>query len=88
MRKSTPSGISSVDSITITIKLFAHFRNGRFKEEKYELPPSTDCRTVILSLGFRLGEMGIVMVNGEHASLDQLLQEGNTLALFPLVGGG
>jgi len=77
-----------VDSITITIKLFAQFRNGRFKEAKQQVPQGTDCQTVILSLGFRLGEMGIVMVNGEHASLDQQLNEGNTLALFPLVGGG
>lgn len=75
-------------SITVTIKLFAHFRNGRFKEAAQQLAPGADCRQAILGLGFRLSEMGIVLVNGQHAPLDQPLNEGDTLALFPLVGGG
>ena len=75
-------------SITVTIKLFAHFRNGRFKEAEHQFDPGVDCRQVILGLGFGLGEMGIVMVNGQHAPLDYQLNERDTLALFPLVGGG
>jgi len=75
-------------SITVTIKLFAHFRNGRFKEADHQFAPGVACREVILGLGFRLGEMGIVMVNGQHAHLDHQLSERDTLALFPLVGGG
>lgn len=35
-----------------------------------------------------LGEMGIVTLNEQHASLDDLLKESNTLSLFPLIGGG
>ena len=72
----------------ITVKLFAHFRNERFKEAELSFPDGADCRQVILSLGFQLGEMGIVMVNGQHAPLDYPLKEHDTLALFPLVGGG
>ena len=72
----------------ITVKLFAHFRDGRFKVAEHHCPPGADCRQVILALGLRLGEMGIVMVNGLHAKVDQELQEADTLALFPLVGGG
>jgi molybdopterin converting factor small subunit len=74
--------------ITVTIKLFAHFRHGRFKEADHQFPPGVACREVILGLGFRLSEMGIVMVNGQHAPLDHPLNERDTLALFPLVGGG
>ena len=55
---------------------------------EHHYPSGADCRQVILALGFRLGEMGIVMVNGQHARLDQTLNEADTLALFPLVGGG
>jgi len=77
-----------VGTITVTIKLFAHFRNGRFKEADHQFAPGVNCRQVILGLGFSLGEMGIVMVNGQHASLDYELKERDTLALFPLVGGG
>ncbi|NWJ40292.1 MAG: MoaD/ThiS family protein [Geothrix sp.] len=72
----------------VTIKLFAHFRDGRFKEAEHQFAPGVDCRQIILGLGFRLGEMGIVMVNGQHAPLDYQLNERDTLALFPLVGGG
>jgi len=74
--------------MTITVKLFAHFRNGRFRDAEKEYPGGVDCRQVILDLGFRLGEMGIVMVNGQHAKVDHLLQDRDILALFPLVGGG
>jgi molybdopterin converting factor small subunit len=74
--------------MNITVKLFAHFRDGRFKVAEHHYPSGADCRQVILALGFRLGEMGIVMVNGQHARLDQTLNEADTLALFPLVGGG
>jgi len=74
--------------MTITVKLFAHFRNGRFTVADKHYATTIDCRQVILELGFRLGEMGIVMVNGRHAKVDQPLQDRDTLALFPLVGGG
>jgi len=77
-----------VEQINVTIKLFAHFRNGRFKEADHQFAPGVDCRQVILGLGFKLSEMGIVMVNGQHAPLDYQLNERDTLALFPLVGGG
>jgi len=77
-----------MEQINVTIKLFAHFRNGRFKEADHQFAPGVDCRQVILGLGFGLGEMGIVMVNGQHAPLDYQLNERDTLALFPLVGGG
>jgi molybdopterin converting factor small subunit len=77
-----------MEPIHVTIKLFAQFRNGRFKEARQPFAPGIDCRQVILGLGFNLGEMGIVMVNGQHASLDQPLNENDTLALFPLIGGG
>lgn len=72
----------------ITVKLFATFRTGRFKEAVQELRPGTDCREVILSVGLTEAEIGIVLVNGRHAALEQVLNDGDTLSLFPLVGGG
>ena len=72
----------------ITVKLFATFRNDRFKAAQQELPPDTACRTIMLSLGLTEEEIGVVLVNGRHATLDQVLNEGDTLSLFPLVGGG
>lgn len=72
----------------IQIKLFAHFREGRFNTELQEHPAGTPCRTIIRSLGLRETEVGIIMVNGCHATPDQELQDGDALALFPLIGGG
>ncbi|HJV64220.1 MAG TPA: MoaD/ThiS family protein [Geomonas sp.] len=72
----------------VTIKLFATFRNGRFKIEERELPEGTDIRSIVLGLGLTEEEIGIIMVNGRHGNLDQVLKEKETLSLFPLVGGG
>ena len=72
----------------VTVKLFATFRNGRFKIEQQEWPEGTDCRSVVASLGLTEEEIGIVLINGRHVSLEQFLAPGDTLSLFPLVGGG
>lgn len=72
----------------ITVKLFATFRNGRFKAAQQEHPEGTACRKIVLELGLTEEEIGIILVNSRHAALDYLLQDGDTLALFPLVGGG
>jgi sulfur-carrier protein len=72
----------------VTVKLFATFRNGRFKIEERELAAGTVCRDVVLSLGLTEEEIGIIMINGRHGNLDQALMEKDTLSLFPLVGGG
>lgn len=72
----------------ITVKLFASFRNERFKVAQQERPEGTDCRKIVLELGLTEEEIGIILVNSRHATLDHLLQDGDTLALFPLVGGG
>ena len=72
----------------VTVKLFATFRNGRFKIAEKELPEGTTCRTVVLDLGLTEEEIGIIMINGRHGTLDQALSEKDILSLFPLVGGG
>lgn len=74
--------------MNITVKLFASFRNDRFKVAQQELPVDSDCRTIVLGLGLTEEELGVLLVNGRHATLDHVLQDGDTLALFPLVGGG
>lgn len=72
----------------ITVKLFATFRNNRFKTAGQEHPEGTACREVMLALGLTEEEIGVVMVNGRHAVLGQVLRDGDTLSLFPLIGGG
>ena len=72
----------------VTVKLFATFRNGRFKIEEQDLPEGTDCLRVVLDLGLTEAEIGVIMINGRHGALDQKLAAGDILSLFPLVGGG
>jgi len=71
----------------ITVKLFATFRKGRFDAEVREVPPGTTVSNVVD--GMRLPEsIGIIFVNNRHADLSRELSDGDTLSIFPLVGGG
>jgi len=70
----------------ITIKLFAGFRHNRFKIAGQEHPEGSVCRVIVDGPGLAGTEIGVVMVNGRHAILDQVLREGDTLSLFPLIG--
>jgi len=40
------------------------------------------------SLNLPQSELGIMMINHRHVSLERKLADGDTLALFPLLGGG
>ena len=72
----------------ITVKLFASFRAGRFDIETGEYPAGTTVAAVADRLNLPQSELGIMMVNNRHVKLDRPLVEGDTLALFPLLGGG
>ena len=72
----------------ITVKLFASFRAGRFDIENRDYPEGTTVADVADSLNLPQTELGIMMINNRHVKLDRLLDEGDILALFPLLGGG
>ncbi len=72
----------------ITIKLFATFRAGRFDVETRRMEPGATVAKAIEELRIPRRELGIVLVNSVHASPEKVLKDGDTLALFPLVGGG
>lgn len=72
----------------VKVKLFATFRKGRFKEEVFDYPEGMTVEDVIGELKLPLKELGIVFINGKDAPLDAKLKEGDTLSIFPLVGGG
>ncbi len=72
----------------ITVKLFASFRAGRFITAIREVEAGTTIADVIGQLRIPLQEIGTIMLNNRHADPERPLQEGDRLALFPLVGGG
>ena len=72
----------------VTVKLFAYFRDNRFKEEVIAFPKGTTPEAVIGSLDLDHDDVGVIMVNNRHAQPDSLLQEDDVLAIFPKIGGG
>lgn len=72
----------------VTVKLFATFRDGRFKVEERELPEGSCVLDVIQPMNIKPEEMAICLVNGKDAKEHTVLNDGDTLALFPPVGGG
>ncbi len=72
----------------ITVKLFATFRTKRFDIEAREYPDGTTVEQIVDELELPREKLGIVMVNSRHVDLDREMSDGETLAIFPLVGGG
>ncbi len=72
----------------IEIKLTASLRLQRFKSKVGEFPTGTTVNQVVSETGIPNKEIGIILINGQHASLECSLQDGDTLTLLPLMGGG
>ncbi|RUM37400.1 MAG: MoaD/ThiS family protein [Desulfobulbus sp.] len=73
----------------VTVKLFAYFRDGRFKEAASTLSDEeTTPRNVIESLAIDMDDVGVIMVNNRHAAADYRLHNNDVLAIFPRIGGG
>jgi molybdopterin converting factor small subunit len=72
----------------ITVKLFASLRKGRFDIDGWAYTPGITGRQIMHDIGIPEKEVRLIFVNGRHASLEDRLADGDTLALFPPVGGG
>lgn len=72
----------------ITINLYASFRYGRFKSQRRSYPGATQIREIVTELGIPSQDLGIVLHNGLHASVDAVLIEDATVSLLPRIGGG
>lgn len=72
----------------VQVKLFAFFREGRFKEEGKELAENTNVGQVVDTLGIDREEVGVLMINSRHCQFDTVLRENDILAIFPVIGGG
>ena len=72
----------------LTVKLFAYFRDHRFKEREMDFVEGTTILDVVHFLNLPENELGVIMVNSRHSSLERQLKEGDIVALFPPIGGG
>jgi len=73
---------------TITVKLFASFRNGRFNEKNWNYVKGITVSHILEKLNIKKKEVGALLVNFRHAATDCQLKGGDTVSIFPFIGGG
>lgn len=72
----------------VNVKLFATLREGRFREQKLEIKDNSRVIDIINQYHIPLEEVAICLVNGHDADNQHTLNNGDTVSLFPPVGGG
>jgi sulfur-carrier protein len=72
----------------VIVKLFASLQKGRFDTREFELSEGTRTRDILIITGIPESEAALIFINNTHAELDTVLNDGDTLAFFPPVGGG
>ena len=72
----------------ITVKLVGVFCIGRFKKEVQEYPTGTKTAEVIDHLQLSKDVLGIILIDGVHAEEQDILKDGDTLSILPMLDGG
>lgn len=72
----------------VEVRLFAYFRNNRWKKQVLEYKDGSTLADIIKEIGIELEDVSIGLLNGIDGSLDREVKDGDVLALFPPVGGG
>jgi molybdopterin converting factor small subunit len=72
----------------IEVKLFATLRKKFPVPESVEFRKSCSVGKILQTLGIPAEKVSIALVNGRHAELEDSVKPGDTLALFPPIGGG
>lgn len=74
--------------ITIKVKLFAILRINRFAEREITMPEGSRIADVIRQLEIAPEDVAFFLCNGKREESEKILTDGDTLSLFPLIGGG
>ena len=72
----------------ITVKLFAYFRDNRFKVEEKQIGEGTTVGDIVDNLGIDREEVGVLMLNSRHTEFTVEPSANDVLAIFPVIGGG
>jgi molybdopterin converting factor small subunit len=72
----------------VTVKLFATLRKDRFDERELELADGVTAGEIIDMIAVPPTEVTLIFINGRHSVPEAKLADGDTLALFPPIGGG
>ena len=74
--------------INATVKLFATLQTGRFEIRNEQFAEGTTVHDVMEKHGLTKEQVLLILINGRHADYGTVLVDGDTLALFPPIGGG
>jgi molybdopterin converting factor small subunit len=80
--------VSEAEKTVVTVKLFAFFRENRFKVRELAFPAGTTVRDIVLAQDIDPDEVGVTMINSRHCDLDHIPLPGDQVAIFPVIGGG
>ena len=72
----------------VIVKLFATLREGRFSVETLDLEAGATAANIVRRLNISEKEAALIFRNGRHADLSAQLADGDTLSIFPPIGGG
>ena len=72
----------------LSVKLFATLREGRGKQLDVEVDNGVNVLKAMETLGIKKNDVSIILVNGINTNVDAVLSDGDTLSLFPPIGGG
>ena len=76
------------EGMLVEVKLFARFREGRFKEKELEVADGSTVADVLEQVGIPKGAVGMRLVNGKPAPVDTKLAAKDVISVFPAIGGG
>jgi molybdopterin converting factor small subunit len=77
-----------MSAMVVEVKLFATFRENRFKEKGMELAEGSSVAKVLAHLKIPQDQLGILLVNGRDASVGRKLAPNDVVSIFPAIGGG
>lgn len=72
----------------VEVRLFATFREGRFKKKEIEFPEGSSVGDLLEYLQIPEKEARILIVNGIAASAENKLSTHDVVSIFPPLGGG
>ena len=72
----------------VQVRLFATFRQGRFKEKQIELPDGSTLRDLLEHLQIGEEQAHILLVNGTAAAAEHRPASHDVISIFPPMAGG
>lgn len=71
----------------VTIKLFAHFKEGRFETEEWDLAEGTQIAQVLDRLQIE-SKSAMAIINGNLSLINYVLSDHDILSIVPALEGG